>query len=97
VFSIRKGKNMKVRYIDADSIPVNADINLGDLMKIDEIFTDIGADWRPYGSAVELHKRVKIAIEDSLKRLNWKSEHLDNSFNKVIEYKVIKETAREDA
>ena len=88
---------MKVRYIDADSIPVNADINLGDLMKIDAIITEIGADCRPYGSAVELHKRVKIAIEDSLKRLNWKSEHLDNSFNKVIEYKVIKETAKEDA
>jgi len=88
---------MKVRYIDADSIPVNADINLGDLMKIDEIFTEIGADWPAYGSAAHLHKKIKTGIKEALKRLSWKTEYLQGSFNDVIEYKVIKETAREDA
>jgi len=87
---------MKVNFID-DDIPVNATIPLKNLMKIDEIFTEVGADWTAYSSAAYLHKEIKTAIEEALKRLNWKAEYLQSSFDSVIEYKVTKEKAKEDA
>jgi len=87
---------MKVNFID-DDIPVNATLPLKDLMTIDEIFTEVGADWSEYGSSHNLHKRVKLGIEDALKRLNWKAEYLQGSFESVIEYKITKKAAKEDA
>jgi len=94
---LEKERTMKVKFVLESNIVVDMTVSLGDLIVLDKFLTDHGGELTRWSTETKLHRDIRSAIRSAADRLENCGVSTANRFDDVIEYKVTKETTKEDA